>query len=64
MRTVSAKHPKGEEPPRNFGDDVRLLIRIAMMGFDYFVRGRKLRNAFYERQRKKEKLYIDDPGWI
>lgn len=64
MRTISAKHPKGQEPPRTLGDSLRLLVRIALMGVDYVFKGRKLRNAFYARQRTKEKLYIDDPGWI
>jgi len=64
MRTVSAKHPKGQEPPRTFMDNVRLLVRIASMGIDYLFKGHKLRKAFYERQRAKEKIYIDDPDWI
>lgn len=63
MRTISAKHPKGQEPPRTFADDVRLLVRMASMAIDYLVKGRRLRNEFYVRQRAKEKLYIDDPGW-
>lgn len=64
MRTISAKHPKGQEPPRTFVDNLRLLWRIVSMGLDYLVKGRRIRKAFYQRQRAGEKLYVDDPGWL
>jgi hypothetical protein len=60
MRTISAKHAKGQEPPRTLGDTLRLLCRIAAMGFAYLVKGRKIRREFYRRQRAGEKMYIDE----
>ena len=64
MRTVSPKHPKGEEPPRTLGDDLRLLRRIFLTGYGYFVDGRRIRKEFYEKQRLKGKVYIDEIDWI
>ena len=64
MRTVSAKHPKGQEPPRTLGDDLRLLRRIVSTGYEYFFHGRRIRKEFYEKQRLKRKIYIDEIDWI
>lgn len=63
MRTISAKYPKGQEPPRTIGDNLRLLRRIVSMGLDYLLKGRHVRKAFYQRQRAGQKLYVDDPEW-
>lgn len=64
MRTISAKYPKGQEPPRTLADNLRLLRRIVSMGLDYAIQGRRIRKAFYVRQRARQKLYIDDPEWL
>ncbi len=64
MRTVSPKHPKGEEPRRTLGDDLRLLRRIFSTCLEYFVHGRRIRKEFYEKQRLKQKIYIDEIDWI
>ncbi len=64
MRTISAKHPKGQEPPRTLGDSVRLLHRIFSTGVEYFVKGRRIRGEFYQKQKIKEKIYIDEIDWI
>lgn len=60
MRTVSAKHPKGQEPPRTLRDDLSLIRRIASTGYEYFVHGRRIRKEFYKKQRLKQKIYIDE----
>ena len=64
MRTVSPKHPKGQEPPRTFGDNLRLLFRIFATGYGYFLYGRGIRKEFYDKQRLKQKVYIDEIDWI
>lgn len=64
MRTTSAKHPKGQEPPRTLGDSVRLLHRIFSAGVEYFVKGRRIRREFYQKQKMREKIYIDEIDWI
>ena len=64
MRTVSPKHPKGQEPPRTLGDNLRLLYRIFATGYGYLVHGRRIRKEFYDKQRLKQKIYIDEIDWI
>lgn len=60
MRTIAAKHPKGHEPRRTILDNLRLIRYIASAGFTYFVTGRRIRNVWYERQRRREKYFVDD----
>ena len=64
MRTISAKHPKGQVPPRTLEDSVRLLLRIFSTGVEYFVKGGRIRRDFYQKQKVKEKIYIDEIDWI
>ena len=61
MRTLSAKPAKGHERPRRSIDDVRLLVTILKMAWDYVLEGGKVRSRFYARQRAGEKFYVDEP---
>lgn len=60
MRTISAKHPKGQEPPRRIGDDLRLIRYILTTAWEYFVVGYRIRKRWYAKQRAREKYYVDD----
>ena len=60
MRTISAKYPKGQEPPRLFFDDVKLLWYILSTGLSYLVVGRKIRRKFRAKQRANKKFYLDE----
>lgn len=60
MRTVSAKHPKGQEPERGVIDDLKLLAYIVRTGLHYLVAGRPIRRAWLARQRAREKYYLDE----
>ena len=60
LRTISAKYPKGQEPPRRLADNLRLIWYIIRTGFDYLVVGHPIRKAWYARQRAYEKYYVDE----
>ena len=60
MRTISAKYPKGHEPPRWWMDDVRLLWFIGQMGLHYVIAGRRIRKRWYAKQRAGDKFYVDE----
>lgn len=47
MRTIAAKHQKGQEPRRTILDTLRLIRYIASAGFIYFVAGRRIRKVWY-----------------
>jgi len=59
VRTTSAKPAKGAEPVRTRLDDLALLVSIAGMLLDWAWRGRRIRRAFRERQRRGEKYWVD-----
>ena len=61
MRTISAKYPKGQELPRLFFDEVKLLWYILSTGLSYLVVGHNIRRKFYRKQRAREKYYLDEP---
>ena len=60
MRTISAKPRKGEERARTLVDDVRLLVYIARVGFQYVFVGGPIRKKFRELQRTGGKFYVDE----
>lgn len=60
MRTISAKYPKDQEPPRRWMDDVRLLWFIGKMGLHYVIAGRRIRKVWYAKQRAGDKFYVDE----
>ena len=60
MRTVSARHEKGKEPPRSLADDLRLLATIFSMGWGRVLRGRQIRREFRRCRQEKRKLYLED----
>ena len=60
MKTVSARYPKGGEPPRRLADDLRLIGYIIRSVLHYFVTGRRIRRIWFGRQRAGEKFFLDE----
>ena len=61
MRTISAKHPKGQEPARRLVDNVRLIRYIVSTGLNYLMAGHRIRKGWYAKQRAGQKYYVDEP---
>ena len=59
MRTISAKYPKGQEPPTRLIDNARLLLYICRVALNYFIVGYPIRRKFARLQKSGEKFYLD-----
>ncbi len=59
MRTISAKHPKGQEPQSRITDNARLIFYICRVALDYFIVGHRIRRKFALLQRSGGKFYLD-----